>query len=449
MKGIAKIILLILVLSLTLPVLTACGETKETLFVYNWADYMDGDVTADFEEYYREKTGKSIEVIYSTFDTNETMMSKLLNGDASVDMICPSEYSIQKLLAEDMLYKFDPSTSIANYSNVDQDIVSRVDDAFGNVTVKGKTETVNMNDYFVPYMWGTLGILYNEEYVSEETLDEYGWGVMWNEQADPALEGKILMKDSIRDAYAVAVGYADKKGMLPSDLAGKSSEELINSATPEMIDVVEDLLEAQREILQGYEVDFGKEDMIRERAYVCLAWSGDALWAMEDSPEDVSLNYYIPDNVVNVWFDGWAIPKNAQNKEAAIEFINYLARPDIAMRNAMEIGYTCAISEDALLSSEGTDYDAVAVLVDNEYDVEEYFSDPRRYPDMLESRFGLMRDFGSSNVDVLSMWERIKVTDNSGDLLLIIGAFGLAFCLVIGSIVIVRRLKQKRRRIIE
>lgn len=445
MKKIFAILTLVVLLTALCVGSFGCAPVTEKLYVYNWADYIGIGVEEDFEAYYEQKTGRSIDLIYSTFDTNETMLSKLINGDANVDVVCPSEYAIQKLILEDMLWEYNPAESVEYYDGVDDEIISKVDGAFGQIDVNGTK--VNMNDYFVPYMWGTLGILYNAKYVSEETLDEYGWGVMWNAQNDPLLDGKILMKDSIRDAYAVAVGRALELDRLPVGSQGKTAEELINTATPDMVSVVSDLLDDQREILQGYEVDFGKDDMIRERAYVCLAWSGDALWAIEDSPEDVPLGYYTPDECVNVWFDGWAIPKSAENKLAAVEFVNFMTRPDIAIRNSIEIVYTSAIDKETFIQSEGTDYDAIALLVENEYDPEEYFADENRYPDMSDPKYGMMRDFGANNRAVVSMWEKVKVTDNSVDLLIIIGVCAGATGLTLGGVWLAQNVRGRRRRV--
>ena len=434
-RFVAMLILLLLSVSM-LGTVAGCAETTEKLYVYNWADYIGIGVEEDFEAYYEEKYGKKIDIVYSTFDTNETMLSKLLNGDAEMDVVCPSEYAIQKLILEDMLLSYKPSESIASYANVDPDIIARVDGAFGAIQKKDGT-VVNMNDYFVPYMWGTLGILYNEKYVTEADLAE-GWGLMWNANNNPNLEGKILMKDSIRDAYAVAVGRAQELGLLPATLQEKTAEELINTATPEVVAVVSDLLEEQRQILQGYEVDFGKDDMIRERAYVCLAWSGDAMWAIEDSPEDVPLNYVTPGSCVNVWFDGWVIPKTTRNERAAKEFVDFMTRTDIGIRNSIEIVYTSALSKEALIASEGTDYDAIALLIENEYDPEEYFADEIRYPDIFDARFGMMRDFGANNRAVVSMWERVKVTDNSTDLIIITAVCAGVVALFVAGVMLVQ-----------
>ena len=158
----------------------------------------------------------------------------------------------------------------------------------------------------------------------------------------------------------------------------------------------------QSDALKGYEVDFGKAQMTSNRAYVDLAWSGDALWAMEDGE---NLDYFVPEIGGNIWFDGWVMLKDAQNVKAAYMFIDYVCRPDIAMRNAMAIGYTSAVDKDVFMASE----EALAILEENEYDAEEFFGDERRYPDIKSNaNLGVMKDFGERNASTIEMWERVK-----------------------------------------
>ena len=245
-----------------------------------------------------------------------------------------------------------------------------------------------MSDYFVPYMWGTLGILYNTDYVTEADLEK-GYGLLWNEAGNPDIDSKILMKDSIRDSYVAAVMYLKEEGRLPAGYENIPVQKLINT------------VDEQADVLKGYEVDFGKAQMTSERAYVDLAWSGDALWAMEDAD---NLNYFVPESGGNVWFDGWCLLKSSQNPSAAYMFIEYLCRPDIAMRNAMAIGYTSGVSKAALMADE----DAISILTENEYDVEEYFGDELRYPEISADNLGVMKDFGANNSATIEMWERVK-----------------------------------------
>ncbi len=401
----------ILSLSLVLLLLTAvlfsgiagCSfaeEPDETLVIYNWGDYIDEDIEEEFEEYYESVTGKKLDIVYSTFETNEIMLTTVEKGEEVIDLVCPSEYAIQKLMEGGYLQKLDYS-KISTYQNVESDIYDKVNEVFTHINVPGVGEDERMADYFVPYMWGTLGILYNADVVTEADLTE-GYGLLWNSALNPELEEKILMKDSIRDSYVAAVMRLKELDRLPAGYETLSVQELINTVDDTLLQAVEQILLEQSDALKGYEVDFGKAQMTSNRAYVDLAWSGDALWAMEDGE---NLDYFVPEIGGNIWFDGWVMLKDAQNVKAAYMFIDYVCRPDIAMRNAMAIGYTSAVDKDVFMASE----EALAILEENEYDAEEFFGDERRYPDIKSNaNLGVMKDFGERNASTIEMWERVK-----------------------------------------
>ncbi len=445
MKKTAKLISLLLaclMLAASLALFAACGgKYDEEITVYNWDDYIysQRDLQNDFNEYYKAKTGKTIKVNYSTFDTNETMLAKVMNGDAVVDVIAPSEYAIEKLLQNDLLEKIDKS-KVSTMSNVNESIYEVVRSVFGTFTTNGG-ETVDITEYFVPYMWGTLGILYNADVVTQADLDK-GWGLLWNENGNEALNGKIFMKDSIRDSYCAAVMYLKEYDMLPDAHKNMSVQELMNTNDDAMLAAVEQLLTRQKTVLKGYEVDFGKQEMISEKGLVDLAWSGDALYAIEEAEATSSaprLDYFVPDVGGNVWFDGWVVPKNAKNKEAANYFIAFLNEPEIAMSNMLEIGYTSAVDKTVLQSNQA----ALALLAEAEYDVDEFFADARRYPEITEN-LGVMKDFGARNDVVVAMWERVVSSNTDLTTLWII--IGVVAALVIVGIVIfaVRRSKNRR-----
>ena len=401
----------ILSLSLVLLLLTAvlfsgiagCSfaeEPDETLVIYNWGDYIDEDIEEEFEEYYESVTGKKLDIVYSTFETNEIMLTTVEKGEEVIDLVCPSEYAIQKLMEGGYLQKLDYS-KISTYQNVESDIYDKVNEVFTHINVPGVGEDERMADYFVPYMWGTLGILYNADVVTDADLAE-GYGLLWNSALNPDLEEKILMKDSIRDSYVAAVMRLKELDRLPAGYETLSVQELINTVDDTLLQAVEQILLEQSDALKGYEVDFGKAQMTSNRAYVDLAWSGDALWAMEDGE---NLDYFVPEIGGNIWFDGWVMLKDAQNIKAAYMFIDYVCRPDIAMRNAMAIGYTSAVDKDVFMASE----EALAILEENEYDAEEFFGDERRYPDIKSNaNLGVMKDFGERNASTIEMWERVK-----------------------------------------
>ena len=392
-KRFLPVVAALLVALCALPLLTACsgggestvtgGSGQDKLYIYNWEDYIDTALIDEFSAYYEEVTGRSIDVTYTTFDTNETMLTKVQKGDANVDLICPSEYAIEKLMRGGYVRNLtelvadlgdEYGMTFDNLDNIEPDVRTAISAVFGDIPT-GNGTNGNMLDYMVPYMWGTLGILYNKSVVSQEELDEHGWGVLWNAGNNPELEGEILLKDSIRDTYCAAVLYLRDCGMLPegnSPSLGKpytemTTAELINSTDDALLDAVEKVLIEQRDHISGYEVDFGKDDMINEIVYVDLAWSGDALWAIEESydeeTEDYTLGYYVPESGSNIWYDGWIVPTTVRNELAAVMFIDYMCRPDSAARNTSYICYTSAVARDKVRS----DPDAIAALLDVEY----------------------------------------------------------------------------------
>ena len=372
-------------LAASLALFAACGDSyDEEITVYNWEDYIYSktELQNDFNEYYKVKTGKTVKVNYSTFDTNETMLTQVMRGETAVDLVCPSEYAIERLMRAGLLanqselvaqYSAEYPDAFSNLGNVNQTVLEKIGETFGEMEING--ETYDMRDYMVPYMWGTLGLLYNTRIISEEELEEYGWGLLWNESGNPELEDMILMKDSVRDSYAAVVFYMEEYGLLPdgvSETYGKpftelTANELINCTDSAILQRAEELLTAQRDHISGYEVDFGKDDMINEIVYLDLAWSGDALWAIEESEyyEDTDtyqLGYYVPEKS-NIWYDGWAVLESSDSKLAAMMFIDYMCRPDAGARNIGYIGYTSAVDQEIMKY----DYDAAQALLDVEY----------------------------------------------------------------------------------
>ena len=397
------------------------GKNTDTLVVYNWEDYIDSDLLDEFAEYYQSVTGVKLKITYTTFDTNETMLTKLIQGDATVDLIAPSEYAIEKLMTHDLLisltdlkkeiYEKHPEyagifdnigNGIDGYGTTDKAILDKINAEFGSISVGNSTKS--MADYMVPYMWGTLGILFNPEYISREEVETYGYGVFWNKGNNKNINGKILVKDSVRDTYCAAVLYMYEYDLLPEKYKSYSVQDLINCTESKMTEAAEKVLTAQREYISGYEVDFGKDDMLNKTAYVDLAWSGDAIWAIEEAEAiGMELDYVAPSVGANLWFDGWCIPKCSKNNLAALMFIDFMNMPENAIRNSMAIGYTCSVDKDILKATPSV----LEILEENEYDVEDYFGDDRRYPDM-SGEFAVMHDFGNANDAVVAMWERAK-----------------------------------------
>ncbi len=457
MKRTTKILALVLVVAMTaaclVGVLAGCVTTDEKLIVYNWEDYIDRDLLKEFEAYYKEQTGKSISVTYSTFDTNETMLTEIEKGDSVVDLICPSEYAIQRLIEKGFLQPIKKE-NMTNTDNVNPIFKEKLSETFAD-------KEYDMYSYMVPYFWGTLGILYNTKYVTEEQIEEAGWGILWNATKIDALNGKILMKDSVRDAYVAAVMYLKETDGLPTGYEDKSAQELINDTSAAMLDAVGAVLQEQKaaNVLKGYEVDLGKDDMVAGTAVVNLAWSGDALYAIDEAPDGVELAYYAPEIGGNLWFDGWVMPKTAQNERAALMFMDYMCRPEAAMRNMLAVGYTSAVDSSVLMGNEA----AVQALVEELYDdtpvdgvvqsveefLEEFFTDIARYPTLGDtSELGVMQDFGAKEADLIAMWEKVKASKSTGIIpiiLISVGAVLLAAVIAVAVVFVVKKKKSRRR----
>ena len=266
------------------------------VFVYNWGEYLDPEVIDLFEE----ETG--IEVVYEEFETNEIMYPKVAAGAIAYDVVCPSDYMIQKMIENDLLQEIN-FDNIPNIENIDEEYLN------------WSREFDPDNKYSVPYCWGTVGILYNTTMV-EGTIDS--WDVLWDE----TYKDNILMQDSVRDAMMVALkklGYS----------MNTTSEEEIAEAT--------DLLIEQKPLVQAYVIDQVRDKMIGNEAAIGVIYSGEAIYTQRENPD---LEYVIPKEGSNLWVDSWVIPKNAQNKENAEAFINFLCRPEIALMNFDYITYS-------------------------------------------------------------------------------------------------------------
>lgn len=472
-KTVYSIITVLMLAILLLPVLSACNNGArgtsggDKLVIYNWEDYIDSDILDEFADYYQETTGRALSITYTTFDTNETMMTKVLKGDANVDLICPSEYAIEKLLTEKLLLNHNDvfaeiqpdlteygvelnnlSSLRRGYGTLEPDVMDVIASMFNNVK-QNDGNTVDMTEYMVPYMYGTLGILYNTSVLSIEELENYGWGVLWNVQENEQLENKILMKDSVRDSYAAAIFYMYEYNLLPEKYKDYTVQQLINCTDDEMVACAEEVLTKQRDHISGYEVDFGKDDMINEIVYADFAWSGDALWAIEEGDYDeesdtYQLGYFVPSVASNIWYDGWVIPTSVNNKLATMMFLDYMCAPERAIRNSLAIGYTCATSKTLIQNNE----EALSYIEENEYDLEEYFENEGRFPQINET-LGVMRDFGKRNEVVVQMWQRAKSGGHVAvELWYIILAIVLGIALCFGIYALSQALKRRPRKVV-
>ena len=409
---------LLLALSLV-GLCTACynsGEPRQNVLkIYNWADYIGDSVLEDFQAYYKEQTGEDIRIVYQTFDINEIMLTKIEKGHEDFDVVCPSEYIIERMLKKNLLLPID--TVFPHSPNYMSDVSPYIRQQINKLSQPG----LSADHYAVCYMWGTAGILYNKKFVPDS--DAASWHCLW----DKKYAGKILMKDSYRDAYGTALIYANARNLAE----GKTTvETLMNDYSPEAMHLVETYLKAMKPNIAGWEADFGKEMMTKNKAWLNMTWSGDAVWAIEEADAvGVELDYEVPEEGSNIWYDGWVIPKYARNTKAASYFINFMCRPDIALRNMETSGYVSSVASPEILEAK-TD-----TTLTHYSDLSYFFGpgadsiqiDKIQYPDRkVVERCAMIRDFGDKTKDVLEIWSRIK-GDNLG-----VGITILIFVVVAG-----------------
>lgn len=353
-------------------VATSCGESsrEEILKVYNWGDYIDEDLLVEFEEWYEQQTGCPVSVIYQTFDINEVMLAKIEKGEADFDVVCPSEYIIERMMRNNLLHPIVDESVVADFERTGTEnylgcVSPYIRNQFDHIITP--EPGLNANDYSVGYMWGTTGILFNTENVTTEEA------MSWNLMFDDRLEGKILVKDAFRDVYSPMLVYAMTVELREAGLLGAGEtlplndaaaeergllgvvptiEELMYDASDESIAHVEEYLKRMKRLVAGWEADFGKEMMTQNKAWINLMWSGDAVWAIEEAAEvGVSLDYVVPEEGSVVWFDGWVIPKYAKNPRAARYFINYMCMPENAVRNMDATGYVSVVASAETLDA--------------------------------------------------------------------------------------------------
>ncbi len=296
-----KVIAICLCIMMSASMLSGCGSSGKypngKVYVYNWGEYIDEETLTLFEE----ETG--IEVVYDEFDTNETMYPKVESGASDYDVVCPSDYMIQKMIDNDMLAELNWD----NLPNAKANIGAQYYDQ-ANAFDPG-------NKYSVPYCWGTVGILYNTKMVDEPVTS---WSILWDEK----YKDNILMQESVRDLFMVALkklGYS------------------MNSTDETQLQEAKDLLIKQKPLVQAYVIDQVRDKMIGGEAALGVIYSGEAIYTQRENPD---LAYVVPEEGSNVWIDSWVIPKNAPNKENAEKFIDFMCRPEIALKNFEYITYS-------------------------------------------------------------------------------------------------------------
>jgi spermidine/putrescine transport system substrate-binding protein len=409
-------------------------DRRQVLKIYNWADYIDEDLLTEFPKWYKEQTGEDVRIVYQVFDMTEVMYTKIALGQEDFDLACPTQAIMQRMIHQNLLLPFgrDFGTTPNFLSNLSPFILDRLDDF--------STNGMNAADYALPYMWGTSGILYNTKHISAD--EAKSWGCMW----DPKNKGKMLMKDSYWDAYNMAAVY----GYRDEIATGKRTVySVTNDHTSKDINLVEEQLKALKPNLAGWEADFGKEMMTKGAIWFCYAWGGDAVWAIEEAAEvGVSLEYVVPQEGSNVWFDCWVIPKYAKNTKAASYFMNYLCQPEIALRNMEISGYSSAVATPEILE---TLIDSTLTETVNA----SYFFGPGndslkinsiQYPDSsVVARCAIINDYLDKNDKVLEMWSRAKGDNLVGGMTYLIVAVVVLLIVFIVLRTISKARSKKRR----
>ena len=326
---------------------------SDVLNVFNWGEYIGEDVIANFEEEY------GVKVNYSLFESNEIMYTKLLSGN-TYDVIVPSDYMIERLMEEELIQPLDYS------------YMTNLDDL--NPEVLALRDEYDMDGvYSIPYFWGSVGLVYNKNVVSEEKLDELGWNIL----RDTEYSNKIFMYDSERDSFMVALkalGYS------------------MNTENMDEINKAYDwLCELHDTMSPSYVTDEVTDAMINNEKDIAVVYSGDAAFIISQNDD---MAYYVPKEGTNVWSDGFVIPANAKNPKLAKEFINYMISYDSAMNSSIEVGYTSANKKVVeTLSADGEVYSDNNAYI---FDVSNTNNEVFKHNDTLKK--------------VLSdMWVRIKV----------------------------------------
>ena len=386
----------ILYLVAAILMLMGCSEDRNHILkVYNWADYIDEDLINEFEVWYEDQTGEPVEIIYQTFDINETMLSKIELGHEDYDVVCPSDYIIERMLKNDLLLPLE--RDFGQTPDYLDNVAPFIKEKFNEIEGHGK----NANDYSVAYMWGSVGLIYNPKYVNDD--ETCSWSVLKN----PAYKGKVLMKDAYRDVYTALLIALNREAL---DAGEKDAATLTFDTSAESIALVENYLNSFRESVSGWEADFGKEQMTKELAWMNMSWSGDAQWAIDEAAEvGMELRYRIPQEGSAVWFDGWVIPKYAKNLKAARYFINFMCMPENALRNMDMTGYVSAIGGEDILSSmiDEEEYGPIDASYFFGPEADSVCINPIMYPDRATvERCGMMHD--TDTEALLKMWSRVK-----------------------------------------
>lgn len=309
--------------------LSGCGSSKETLNIYSWADNFDEEVLEQFEQEF------DVKINYDVFANNEDLLAKIKAGGGGYDLIQPSDYMVATMIKQDLLAPLDMN-NIPNFEGLS--------DAYKDPSYDPG------NKYSIVYMSGVTGIAYNTKYVKDE-IDS--WEDLWN----PEYKGKVILLDDNREVIGMAL---KKNGQSNSS----TDEGQINQAVADLKSLLPSVL--------AFDTDNIKQKMIQEEGWIATVWSGDASFIAQDNPD---VAYVVPKEGGTIWSDNYAIPKDAQNKELAEKFINFMMTPEISAKNYESIGYSDPNTKAAEFHSEEYLNDKMINLSEEELSRTEWLGD--------------------------------------------------------------------------
>lgn len=418
--------------------LTACskGGNELVLRVSNWEEYIDDGIVDEFTEWFNDNHDYVISVEYSTFGTNEDLYNRLNLGD-TYDLVCPSDYMIMQLMREGKLVEY--SDDFLNNTDEEYNYIRNV-----STFISDKFNEFGGQNYAAGYMWGTTGIVYNPELVDVEDVST--WDILRNEK----YARQITIKDNVRDSYFPALAILNSEDLVAGNC---DPDEVLNDTKDETIAAALQILKEIKENVYSFETDSGKADMITGKVVANYQWSGDAVFIMDSADDDAGnpteLWYSVPDECTNLWFDGWVMLKDGINGDerkqiAAEAFVNFLSKPENAIRNMDCIGYTSAIAGKEVYDYLKENY-GVEVEEDDETEIETYDYDVSNFfgegykpltvdkstleigedgainrgrqlfaqypPENITARSVIMEDFGDRLSAINQMWIDVRCLD--------------------------------------
>ena len=365
--------------------LRICAEEdrNQVLKVSNWVDYIDESLITEFEQWYQQTTGEKIRVEYDTYVMPDTMYYRVADGRKDYDVCCPPEYLVERMLRHKLLNEIDPSL-FADTGTPDWTVgTSRyLDEA---LQLYDEFEEVRVRNYAVPYQWGTTGVVYNPFYVDRNEVES------WDFLFDPKFKAMIRIKDAFSDLYTI----------------------------PQIV---------------GWEFDEGRQRMASGDDWLAVTWNGEAQWAVNHASGDVKLEFVVPYEGSDLWIDCWVIPTTARNVRAANYWINFMSRPDHALRCAAKTNWTSAIATPEVLEA------VTDSSLEKEIDLSYFFGpeakavrvNPILYPDSSTiGRLALMRDVADRQEMIRKIWDDLKAEKDAPTLVFVPIVLALLFLAIL------------------